>query len=76
MNGHWGCWVKMVLGKVLWVASALSLLLAWVAVYRRGLVFNLEPLAWYWNALILGVLAVGAKVEGSCYDVCSSEEKQ
>lgn len=67
--------MKSVLGKVLWGAAALSLLLAWVAVYKRGLVFNLEPLAWYWNALILGVLAVGTKAGGSCYDTCSSEEK-
>ena len=31
------------------------------------LVFGLEPLAWYWNALVLGVLALGKKGRGGCH---------
>ncbi len=77
---HWACCWRPVAGMVLWGAGMLSLVMAWVAVYRRGLVFNLEPLAWYWNALVLGVLGAGAKHGlggdcGSC-DTCEvSEEK-
>ena len=55
-------------GVVLWALAALALVLAWVAVARRGLVFGLEPLAWYWNALVLGVLSMGTKAckENGC----------
>ena len=38
-------------------------------VYKKGLVWGLEPLAWYWNALVLGVLGMGArscKEDGCC----------
>jgi len=53
---------------VLWVVSVVALVLAWVAVWQRGLVLGLEPLAWYWNALIFGVLSLGAHncTEGKC----------
>jgi len=68
---HWACCWKM----VLWGLSALALVLAWVSVYMKGLVLGLEPLAWYWNALVLGVLANGCKAGcGSC-GTCDSEEK-
>ena len=56
-------------GMILWLAGAASLLLAWVAGYKKGLVWGLEPLAWYWNALVLGVLGMGArscKEDGCC----------
>ena len=64
------------LGMLLWLAAAASLAMAWVAVFQRGLVFGLEPLAWYWNALVLGVLSMGkmGKGHGGCGS-CSSEEK-
>ena len=71
---HWGCCVKPVLSMVFWAAGVLSLVMAWVAVWQRGLVLGLEPLAWYWNALVLGVLATGAKGHGSCGS-CDSGEK-
>ncbi len=52
----------------LWLLSVVALVLAWVAVNRRGLIFGLEPLAWYWNALVFGVLSLGAHqcVGGKC----------
>ena len=60
---------------VLWVASLAALVLAWVAVWQRGLVWGLEPLAWYWNALVLGVLGLGARgcKEDGC---CTTESSQ
>ncbi|MDE2001171.1 MAG: hypothetical protein KGI60_01225 [Patescibacteria group bacterium] len=74
---HWACCWMPVLKKVLWAAAALSLVLAWVSVYRQNLVFGLEPLAWYWNALVMGVLAMGGWGKhchgGSCE---MSEEKK
>lgn len=57
-------WVSV----VLWVLGVVALVLAWVAVSRRGLIFGLEPLAWYWNSLIFGVLSLGSHqcVDGKC----------
>ena len=60
------CW----LWKLLWLLAAVCLVLAWVAVYMKNLVLGLEPLAWYWNALVLGVLAMPIKMDchgcGTC----------
>jgi len=72
---HWRCCWQPMLGHALWIAAAASLAMAWVAVWRRGLVWGLEPLAWYWNALVLGVLALGKKSHcGNC-GTCMPEEK-
>ncbi len=40
------------------------------------LIFGLEPLGWYWNALVLGVLAAGLKAgkKGGCCGSCNSCE--
>lgn len=77
---HWVCCWRPMTGMVLWGAGMLSLVMAWVAVWQRGLVLGLEPLAWYWNALVLGVLGSGAKHGlggdcGSCASCEVSEEK-
>jgi len=69
---HWMCCWKPLLGLVLWVAGLACLLFAWWAVRKaaqpgatlQDLPWGLEPLAWYWNALVLGVLAIGAKGHG------------
>ena len=71
MSNKWVRWCGM-LGNVLWTVAALCLVMAWVAVWRRGLVLGLEPLAWYWNALVLGVLAGGCKGH---HGTCLPEEK-
>ncbi|MEK9170072.1 MAG: hypothetical protein AAB674_00285 [Patescibacteria group bacterium] len=63
------CGWKSWLGTGLWCLAVLALVLAWVAVFKRDLVFGLEPLAWYWNALVVGVLALPLKdncASGSC----------
>ena len=72
---HLACCWKPVVGTVLWTAGMLSLVMAWVAVYNRGLVLGLEPLAWYWNALVLGVLAVGCSGHSGHCGTCMPEEK-
>lgn len=64
----WAHW----LGMVLWLLAVVALVLAWVAVRQKGLILGLEPLAWYWNALIFGVLSLGA---GKCDTTCSVEPK-
>lgn len=61
---HWRCcWMPM-LGIILWVLSAVSVILAWVAIWKQALVLGYEPIAWYWNALVLGVLAIPMKSHG------------
>lgn len=74
---HWRCCWKPMLGTLLWLGAAAALALAWWAVWRRGLVWGLEPLAWYWNALVLGVLALGCKGGHGCDScgTCMPEEK-
>ena len=74
---HLSCCFRPMLSFALWLAAVASLVMAWVAVYQRGLVFGLEPLAWYWNALVLGVLSMGKKgySHGSC-GTCMSEKKE
>ncbi|MDP3729438.1 MAG: hypothetical protein Q8R26_01625 [bacterium] len=61
---HWKCCWQSVVGNVLWGAAMVAVVLAWVAMARKGLIFGLEPLAWYWNALVLGVLSIGASKSG------------
>ncbi len=43
---------------------------------KDALVFGLEPLAWYWNALVLGVLAIGKKVSSSSCGCGSCEGEE
>ena len=62
MLANWKCSV----GWSLWGLAALAVVLALVAVFMRDLVFGLEPLAWYWNALVLGVLAQPMLKRCSC----------
>ncbi|NCN53066.1 hypothetical protein GW950_01215 [Candidatus Wolfebacteria bacterium] len=68
-NKNWHMWV----GKALWSLAALAFVLGWVSLLRQQLVFSLDPVAWYWNALVLGVLAVPSKNSANC---CKMEEPQ
>ena len=57
-------WVHMVAewkAKIFSAACGVSLILAWVSTFL-GTAFGLIAPFWYWNALILGVLALCAKV--------------
>lgn len=64
-NWHWLHKLAEVAAKVFWIFAILSLLLAWSTV-SGGTVFGLALPHWYWNALVFGVLALGAKKAFSC----------
>ena len=42
--------------------------------YLNPLVFGLEPLAWYWNALVLGVLSMAVRKGSDHCHSCELEE--
>ncbi len=56
------CW----LWKILWVLGGASFLLGLYGAYRGDFVLALDPLVWYWNALVLVVLAIPIKLD--CHD--------
>ena len=60
---HW-------LGAALWLLSLLAFVFAWIASFRTAGTFLGLPVAHlYWDALILGVLALGVKVKNvTCYE--------
>ena len=60
---HWRCCWRPVLGIILWVLSALSVIFAWIAVGKQTTVLGYPDLLWYWNALVLGVLAIPMKAK-------------
>lgn len=66
MKQHYKCWIW----KALWILSLASFVVALVGAYGRQAVFGLEPLAWFWNALVLGVLAVPVKLDCHNCGVC------
>lgn len=68
---NWYSWVS----HALWVLAALAFILGWVSLLRQSLVLNLDPVAWYWNALVMGVLSMGCKGSDNC-GTCKTEEPQ
>ena len=60
------CWIW----KGLWVLAILAFVLALVASKNNAAVFSLDAAHWYWNALILGVLAVPIKLDCQACQVC------
>jgi hypothetical protein len=64
----WGCECWYVFGLLLWVAAIIALVYAWVATVR-GSILGEQAEFWFWNALILGVLAVPLRARsgnGTC----------
>ena len=53
-NAGWACWF----GMGLWSLAVVAFVLGWVSLIIQKLVLSLDPVAWYWNALVLGVLAM------------------
>ena len=47
-------------GIILWLASATTLVFAWLS--GNGFMLGRNSTQWYWDALVLGILAVGAKL--------------
>ncbi len=58
---HWGCCWMPWAGRGLWILSFLALIGGLVALARGGEFYGVAYLTWYWNALVGGVLALGAK---------------
>ncbi len=58
---HWGCCWMPFLGKALWILSFLALIGGLIAFWRGGEFYGVSAMTWYWNALVGGVLALGAK---------------
>ncbi len=86
--GRWICWAKMYVGKVFWMLSLISLLLAWTASANADGVICLKsrvngacpsgglPVAHlFLDSLALGLLALGSKGEMLCQEgMCKKEE--
>lgn len=71
---HWSCCWKPMLGMALWALAAACFVLGLVAITRPTGVWQISTLGWYWNALILGVLALGCKGCGHGCSKCSTCE--
>lgn len=71
---HWACCWKPMMSMVLWTAGMVCFVLGLVAITRPTGVFQISTLGWYWNALILGVLAMGSKGCGHGCAKCASCE--
>lgn len=79
MHSGWMYKTKWWLGGILWVLSVVALVMAWVAsASTNGLFLQLPVAHLFWDALILGVLALGCKMDmgycGGC-GTCMPEEK-
>ncbi|KKS37622.1 MAG: hypothetical protein UV01_C0009G0030 [Parcubacteria group bacterium GW2011_GWA2_42_14] len=57
---HMSCCLMPLAGIILWLASSAALILAWLS--GNGFMLGRNSVQWYWDALILGVLAVGSKL--------------
>ncbi|HWO07432.1 MAG TPA: hypothetical protein VNM40_02515 [Candidatus Paceibacterota bacterium] len=61
------CW----LWKALWGLAVLCFVLAWVSVLRQAPIGQFDPLFLFWNALILGILAVPIKLDCQTCETCT-----
>ncbi len=61
---------KCLLWKGLWGLSALSLIFAWMGSVQSNSVFGFGAQHWFWDALVLGVLAIAIKLDCHICDVC------
>jgi len=59
------CW----LWKGMWALAAFAFVLAWISVIRQAPIGQFDPLFLFWNALILGILAIPVKLD--CHDSCT-----
>ena len=66
MNGVDRKHYKCMLWKGLWLLAAVSFILAFVLAKDGGWIMRMGAEAWYWNALILGILAIPIKLD--CHD--------
>ena len=61
--------LKCLLWKTLWGLSVIALISAWVAT-RNGQVWGLNAEHLFWDALVLGVLAIPIKLDCHSCSVC------
>ncbi len=62
-------------GKILWILSFLALVGGLLALWRGGEFYGIAVMTWYWNALVGGVLALGAKSAGHHWQMCQMMQK-
>ena len=62
--------IKCLCWKALWGLGFLSLILAWVTNYTQSSIIGYGALAWFWNALVLGVLAISIKLDCHSCEPC------
>ena len=66
---------KTMCGAFLWLLAAFALISAWIASFSEtGMFLGLPVAHLYWDALVLGVLAIGVKV-GHPKHVCAHGEQ-
>ncbi len=63
---------KCTFWKILWGLSALCVLFAWYTNFSQATIANMGALAWFWNALVLGVLAIPIKLDCHNCEVCGT----
>ncbi len=63
---HWRCCVWPMLSRLIWLAALVSLVFAWMA--KTDTYMGWGAQWWFWNALVLAVLAVpgSGKHMGAC----------
>ena len=59
---HWRCCWKPMLGLLLWVAAAFSVVMAWLS--RGAPLLGYNDVGWYMNAVVLALLAIPMKLGG------------
>ncbi len=63
---HWKCHIW----KVLWGLGFIAMILAWITNFMQSTIIGMGALAWFWNSLVLGVLAISIKLDCHNCDVC------
>ena len=71
---HWWCCIRPVLGIVLWVLGAISLIMAWMVLRTQSPILGYNDVGWYLNALVFSLLAIPLKMGwGGKHHYCNGE---
>ncbi len=68
--------MKCLLWKALWLAGVVAFVLGWVSIYKQAPMLGLDPLGWYWNALILVALSIPVKMDCKDCGTCNVAGQQ
>ena len=66
-----GVHIKCNLWKFMWIMSVAFLISAWYSLLSKVALAGLDPLAWFWSALVLGVLCVPVKLDCHSCGTCN-----